>query len=520
MFRSSFNQRNRSHDLLVRCNFAIVIILTISSTALTAYILNFIVNSSHRKVINDTIQLFPPTQGSKSKLVDNNDDDIIPQSSEVISSHHSNTNDNMQILPPARPLIERLKLHEIGAVYNQNSLTFLDENFKNKSQHIDSIRLYPFKDNSFVSSNEWRPIVEVKDSVGIGKKVHPDVILSEGMKKFKQRLSNMSKIELLKLLKIVQERIDMSVLSLKKRNADKFESEPTKMPSTLKQHVGGKEQYVVTRSEKMRQLMDNLEKIELIAPELDENKLNKITKLENERSIVRIVKPDLIEAVTKKPSLSMVKRRDTLNALSGSTSWRNEMIASLQPVEVGWPQQPQQEVTVEDWPTVQPISTVRPKKRKKKKKVVITTTTTTPAPVIIEYTSTIPPSPPAPPAAFEEVWIEEEEDIVRPPRRKLKKYKKKTSQAPETTTTSTSTTTTTTTTTTRPPTTTTAPEVITEDWPNDDPWPTQPSTKAPTTIETWPEKQEVPEQQGKWPEEEWLNAVRDNVQNQYNILYI
>lgn len=507
MFSSSYNQRNRSHDLLVRCNFAIVIFLTISSTALTAYILNFIVTNTHRRVTNTNETIHNSLPQSTSK---NSDDDIVPQSSEVFSSqqviNNNNINKDIQGTPSSTwTFDDKARVHKIGFDDGINSS---DGSSNNKILSNNHMFKQPFKNNSLVFPDEWRPIVDMarKDTE---KDVHyPDVLLSEGLKKFKERLSNMSKIELLKLLKIVQDRIDMSVLSLKKRNVDRLVAEPTKV---LDFKLKKNKENVVTRSEKMKQLMDNLEIIESVAPELDENKLNKITKSDNDKSIVRIVKPDLIEAVTKKPSLSEASI-DTLGAISGSTSWRNEIVASLQPVETGWPQE---EVVVEDWPVVQP--SVKPKRKKKKKKIT-TTSTTTLAPVIIETTPTYIPPSPAPPSAFEEVWIEEEEDIVRPPRRKLKKYKKKTSQAPETTTTSTTTTTTTTTTSTTKAPTTVAPEVVTEDWPNDDLWP-QSSTKAPV-LNTWPEKQEIPEQQGKWPEEEWLNAVRDNVQNQYNILYI
>lgn len=485
MYRSSYNQRDRSCDHLVRCNFAIVIALTISSTALTTYILNSIVNSPYKKANNDTKHSFPIiTKSQLARLPVSSDfaDDITPESSEFIPSRHAN---NLRTTSSAT--WPNIRLHHKGLTGSNQS-----KNVNGNSEMFGQVF-----NNSLILPKEWQPIVESSESVAT--EIESNILLNEGMKKFKQRLSTMSKSELLKLLKIVQDRIDKSVLSLKKRNVDKpLVGEPTKIVVKIKKSG----ENVVTRSEKMKQLMENLEKIESNVPQLDTNKLNKLTMSDNEKSVVRIVKPVLIEAVTKKPDLPKPKHEDTaLN--SGITSWRKELIASLQPVEQGWPQQ--QEV-VEDWPTVQP--SIRPKKKKKKKRIT-TTTTTTQTPVIVETSTFIPPSSPAP---FEEVWIEEEEDIVRPPRRKLKKYKKKTSQAPETTTTSTSTTTTTT----SAPTTTAAPDVVTEDWPNDELWP-QSTSKAPNL---WPEKQEIPEQQGKWPEEEWLNAVRDHVQNQYNILYL
>lgn len=463
--------------------------------------MNFIVNNSHKKATTvETIHTSAPQP--ILKIVD---DDIVPQSSEIVSSQQFNNNnnninkDNQGIPSSTWALEDRLRIHKIGF---DDRISASGQSISNESLNDNDMFKHKFKNNSSGLPNEWRPIVGARDDI----ERNPNILLREGMKKFKERLSNMSKIELLKLLKIVQDKIDMSVLSLNKRNVDKLEAEPTKILDVI---LKKNKENVVTRSEKMKQLMNNLEKIESVAPELDEKKLNKITKFEDDiNSVVRIVKPDLLEAVTKKPLPSLASQ----SAISGSTSWRNEIVASLQPVESDWPQN--QEVAIEDWPVVQPSA--KPKRKKKKKRIVVTTTTTTtttPAPVIIETTPTY--IPPSSPAAFEEVWIEEEEDIVRPPRRKLKKYKKKTSPVSETTTTST---TTTTTTTTRAPTTTIAPEIVTEDWPNDDPW-LKSSTKVPV-INTWPEKQEIPEQQGKWPEEEWLNAVRDSVQNRYNIMFI
>lgn len=362
---------------------------------------------------------------------------------------------------------------------------------------------------------------------------------SKNLMRLKEKLSHLNRADLLKLLRLVQDRIDHSI---KRRQVELAGSETalvnnsgqthSTVNGTTKANINTKlapSEPVVVRSQKLKQLMSHMDKIELIMPQINKEALDRLaaTTDEEEKSVVRVIKPGLLSSILQanssemKPQQHVVPSIDKLAAdAPPSFLWREPMEAVAP--DADWPQDQQ----AEDWPTVTSSTTQRPRKRKRKRlrtttstTTTTTTTTTTPVPEAPTGSST------APPAAFEEVWIEEEEDIVRPPRRKTKKYKKKTSPEPRTTTTTTSTTTTTTTTTRAPTTTSTStstqsPAVIIEDWPEEE-WPQQEvSTKAPS-IKWWPEKsQPLPEEEHqKWPEEEWLNALRDDIQSRLHVVY-
>lgn len=465
MYRNSYKQKKLASDRLIKCNFVIVAVLTISSTALTAYLLNVIVYSQPKSSSSSS------TEVSNVSMFDSSDEALYP----IARSTQSDT-----------------------SLRDQNSIaqtmnTGIDWD-------IDQTQAAISLNQSLDIARDWNPLLEASEA--IESKVRPD-LLPLNMQKFKEQLALMSKQDLLRLLKILQERIDRSAILLKKRNiAERRMMDQTKLDYQFKE-----KEAVVHRSEKMSQLMSYLDRLQSNMPQININRLNGLASLnENNKSLVRIVKPSIMNAVLK-PADSMQSGLER-DVRAADSSWRDQ-IQSVAPSE-GWPQQP--EVVVEDWPAEQ--TTARPKRRKKKKKIHTTTTSTTPLPPIIIETTYTPPTSPAPPTAFEEVWIEEEEDIYRPPRRKLKKYKKK--PIPTTTTTTTSTTTTTTTTPPPPTTTTTTTEApIIEDWHKDHWAAKSSSTSAPAP--SWPTE---PEQEEKWPEEEWLNTVRDTVQNQLNLIYV
>lgn len=449
MYKNIPYQHKRSAcDRLVGCNFVIIAVLTISSTALTAYLLNVIV-------------YYEP--GSYAET-----NNVSVRKTEAETSY-----------PIAKS--------------TQSTNTEVDWDGDQKAAIM--------KNQSLGLSRDWNPLLEASEA--IESKMMPEALpLTIDMEKFKQRLATMTKHELLELLKILQERIDRSAVAVRKRNI----AEKHLMEQTSFQHQFKEKEAVVHRSEKMSQLMDSLDRLQSNMPQININRLDGLSSMSKDaRSLVKIVKPSIMNAVLKPPDQSMQGSLER-EVRAVDNSWRDR-IESVAPSE-GWPQQP--EVVVEDWP-VEPQTTARPKKKKKKKKVQTTTTTTTTTPPPPE-TTYVPPSSPAPPTAFEEVWIEEEEDIYRPPRRKLKKYKKKPLPATTTTTTTTTTSTTTTTTTTPAPTTTT--EAPVEDWPKDH-WAAKSSTSSPAT--SWPSE---PAQEEKWPEEEWLNTVKDTVQNQLNLIYV
>lgn len=443
-----YQHKKSACDRLIRCNFVIIAVLTVSSTALTAYLLNVIVYYEPSAVTNN----------------------VSVAKTEAEASY-----------PNAKSA--------------QSTNTDVDWDGDQKATIM--------KNQSLGMSRDWNPLLEASEA--IESKMMPEAIpLTIDMEKFKQRLATMTKHELLELLKVLQERIDGSAVAERKRNiADKHSMEQTRI-----QHQFKEKEAVVHRSEKMSQLMDYLDRLQLNMPQININRLDGLSSMSGDaKSLVKIVKPSIMNAVLKPPDQSMQSSLER-EVRAVDNSWQ-ERIESVAPSE-GWPQQP--EVVVEDWP-VEPQTTARPKKKKRKKKVPTTTTTstttTTPPPPETTY---VPPSSPAPPTAFEEVWIEEEEDIYRPPRRKLKKYKKKPLTTTTTTTTSTSTTTTTTSTTPAPTTTTT--EAPVEDWPKDH-WAAKSSTSSPATG--WPNE---PAQEEKWPEEEWLNTVKNTVQNQLNLIYV
>ena len=446
----------------LRCNSALVAILTISLTALTAYLITMIANP-YRVSTNWT------TPGNSTPV------DRLDQQNAFSDSRQRHRRTLKTTVQPS-------KLSRPFSILTNRSI------------------ILPI---------EWQPMVEASEM--ISTRIQPNEPTQLSASKFKQGLAHLNRSDLLRLLKILQDRIDKSRMTMKKRNVEQE-------PSASTQNTQGdnkdepRDEIVVARSPKMRQLMDYLERIESTVPKIDVERLEKFSATNNERSIVRVIRPEVMSAVLQTESKHIPIRSGEELA-----PW-HERIESVAPVE-DWPQQ--QEV-VEDWPqTEEP--TQRPKKRKKKRRKLVTTTTsttttTTPLPVIIETTTYIPPSSPAPTAALEEVWIEEEEDIVRPPRRKLKKYKKKTLPLPRTTTTTsttTSTTTTTTTTTTRAPTAIVNTILPEEEWPEEQ-WP-EDGTKSPKPIaEPWPQQ----EDQERWPEEEWLNALRDDIQKRLHIIYV
>lgn len=337
---------------------------------------------------------------------------------------------------------------------------------------------------------------------------------------FREKLAQLSRADLLKLLKIVQVRLDHSTRPLGKRQAASNVTRPASAQaggqhanetSATSATSSTKRPDTVIRSDKMNRLVKYLETVEASMPQINMSELERLTALEGERSVVRVVKPAVLSGVLEPEpeagKLGLVSEADS----PPISSWRDP-VESVAPSGDGgvWSKEP-----VEDWPaeTTEAPTTRRPRKRKRKKFVstTSTTTTTTWAP---ETTSTTPAQ------AFEEVWIEEEEEIVRPPRRKTKKYKKKTSAAPEVV--STTTTTTTTTTTPTPTSSTTLLPAIIEDWP-EEVWPHQDQVEVSSTAspKLWPE-QPQPAPHGeveKWPEEEWLNELRDDIQSRLHLVY-
>lgn len=447
--RVAHHQRHRLHYArLTRGNSVIIAVLTVISTALTAYLLTVITKNM--------------TSESPVSRVSTRDSLGFPQPLESASQQ-----------APKHP--------------------------NHRMNYKRSLR----SNQSIILPKEWQPIVEASEE--IVTRVKPDDYITQSLHKFKDRLAHMSQPELLKLLRVLQAKVGKAPATsiIKKRHASRLTASDTQKIST---HV----EPTIMRSDKMSRLMSYLDSIESISPTLDAKKLKRMSTMDEGGSIIRVVKPEIMAAMLSTSNPARVVRE--------TASWQDQQQNKfLVPNgEAGWPQQ---DVVVEDWPTVQPVQpAAQPKRRKKKKKVPITTTTTTttttPAPVFVETTTFTPPPSPAPPSAapFEEVWIEEEEDIYRPPRRKTKKYKKKTSAAPETTTTSTTTTTTTTTTTPAPTTAAPVVEPVAEEWPNDV-WPAQSSTKAPTL---WPANK----QEEQWPEEEWLDAFKNDIQNRLHIVYV
>lgn len=371
------------------------------------------------------------------------------------------------------------------------------------------------------------PLV-LESSEIVATRVRPanELHTSHNLQRLKRKLAHLNRSDLIKLLGLVQERIDNSI---KKRQAEapmetlkleasasggsvaRIQNNTTVNNASDQANV----QPVVVRSAKMEQLMGYLEKIETNMPQLNATALDRLTALNDELSIVRVVKPETLNSVlqangTDLKPLNSQQQVGSFIESSPFSSW-HEPVESVAPDSDWWPQQ--QKEPVEDWsPVTQAPVTQRP--RKKKRKRVRTTTTTTYAPeTTTYYQQPSSSSSPAPQTALEEVWIEEEEEIVRPPRRKTKKYKKRTQ--PEQITTST-------TTTTRIPTryTTTQQPAIIEDWPEEQ-WPQQEQASSTKAPHKWPEQlQQVPEEEHqKWPEEEWLNALRDDIQSRLHLVY-
>jgi len=401
---------------------------------------------------------------------------------------------------------------------------------------------------------------------------------SASLHRFNKKLSTFSRAELLGLLKILQERIDHSGLMVKKRqvatdmretldpdaSVARFNtstavvSPPSLAPTTSNTTPRSTE--IVKRSNKMNHLMNYLDSIESMVSKIDVGNLDRLSTMDGERSIVHVVRPELMSTILvtdgnagSNPS-QFLGGKDGVRGSQGLeedervvASWKPGSGIGVESVapDAGWPQ----EEVEEDWPSQ---TTAKPKKRKRKRKRIPTTTTTsttststtttttstttstttTPAPESWPTTSQ-PPS-----SGLEEIWIEEEEDIVRPPKRKTKKYKKKTLPTSDTTTTTSTTTTTrapttsTSTTTTQVPTTsTTTTQAPIEDWPEEEAWPEQQpviisSTKAPKLWPSQPvpgqqqQQQQQQQQDEKWPEEEWLNELRDEIQNRLHVIYV
>lgn len=490
--RALQNQRARPpRSSILRVNALIIASLTVFTTACTVYLL---------VAIASTFKYGP--HGNRS----------------YATSHESIS----KILPSV--LHQKSHLGDLGNSW-LNTTRQQRENLSLKNQ--SSTPRFNYKrslksNQTIILPKEWQPLIEASENMVA--MIKPDEYLADSMHRFKLRLAKMSPQDLRRLLHVLQEKVNKSPTPTKKKREETRPS-LTGANSSEVNKINGVD--VIQRSRKMSRLMSYLESIESMASQLDVGKLNKLSAMDDNQSIVRVVKPEVMEAVFKQGTATK-RVGDTTTQSRAVREAGNRGIDSVAPttLEADWPEQ---EVVVEDWPTtVQPAP--RKKKRKKKKKVPVTTTTTTttttPAPIIPETTTfTPPPAPSPPPQAFEEVWIEEEEDIVRPPRRKLKKYKKKTSPQETTTTTSTTTTTTTTTTTPAPTTTTTTVvpttviiDTTTEDWP-EEAWPVTVSPKSTTTsAPLWPQKQ-LPEEQ-QWPEEAWLENMTNDIQNRVHIMYV
>lgn len=558
----------RAYACLLHGNSLIIALLTIAMTAATAFVITGIANSVNSK------SLFNRTLITKRS----------------------------QIYPevPMRIMIPQ-KFASLESKNQQSGGVNMASNENSKINHKRSLSKQTSQ--SIILPKEWQPIMEASEMMST--KVKPEMYLVESLKKFKRRLSKMNHAELVSMMKVLEDRVeksaynwkggmthnstpmpmsitptttttmlttttktmegkgksDLSPIGTMTKMAPRGEEIEEKMPliqmgkmvrpqEPMTQQKEQQDQ-VVMRSDKLNKLMNYLESIESMTPKIDMNKLKMMIAMDDDRSIVRVVKPEVMKAMLevengtestsggndgegndvdddvngeKVYKFTRTVREIGHTSLDGSGDLDSVVPIGSSDAASDWPQQQE----VEDWPspTVHPSLAPKKRKRKKKKKVTTTTTTTTtPIPIYIETTTYLPPTPPPPPSphAFEEIWIEEEEDIVRPPKRKLKKYKKKTHPEAPTTTSTTSTTTTTTTTPrpTRTTTTTTTTAEPVEDWPND-PWP-QPvvvsstSTRAPSV---WPLKHEQEHEQEQWPEEAWLESFKSDLQNRLHIVYV